>query len=288
MKTKLMILVLAVLAAVLSSEAAKKPAKPKSADELLEGAKKVWSQDFESLPVGACPYEAKSGTNDCFGVSDWRACSGSKALLVEPSFASAQPNDWGWSVSDFGGKLSKSMRGYVIVRFSYFCESPMSSWTMSSFSINFANEMYSYVRIALGGESNVNCALKTKSGGVKPKDKMDKLLPVGFGFPTQKAYRWYRYTAKVPVGRIPDANVSVTMEELGLDGKWKFLDGGCLSEPNKYTQAAKAELKISGPSSARWGSNYRALVDDLEVYVENQANDTDHAGDEGDVISLDE
>ena len=290
MKSRLTILFLAAFACVHSFAAAKarKPVAPKSADELLAGATKVWSQDFESFAVGASPYAAKCGTNDCFGVSDWRACSGEKALLVEPSFASAQPNPWSWSVADFGGKFPKTMRGHVVVRFCYFCDSPMSSWTASGFTVGFAGEQYSSVKVALGGESNVSCHPKTASGGIQPKNNTDKLYPVQFGLPTQTAYRWYRYTVKVPVGRTPDGNVSAAMERLGLDGKWEFVGSGCLSSPEKYTQPAKADLTLSGPASARWGSQYRAFVDDLEVSVAKEAGASSVGPREDDIISLDE
>lgn len=288
MKRKTAILSYTVFCAVLSSAAASKPVKPTSAAELLEGATKVWSQDFESFAVGASAYVVKCGTNDCFGVSDLRACSGGKALLVEPSFASAQPNKWSWTVSDFGGRLAKTMKGHVIVRFCHFCDSPISYSTASDFSIGFPGEMYSSVKVALGGESNVNCHPKTKSGGVRQKNNMDKLYPVCFGLPSQKAYRWYRYTVKVPVGKTLDGNVSAAMERLGLDGKWELVGSGCLPEPDRYTQPAKAGLTLSGPGGARWGSQYRAFVDDLEVYVAKDAAASSVGPREDDIISLDE
>ena len=290
MKKQLTILILVACCAGLAFAAAKtkKPVAPKSADELLAGATKVWSQDFESFAVGASPYAAKCGTNDCFGVSDWRACSGEKALLIEPSFASAQPNSWSWSVADFGGKFPKTLRGHVIVRFCYFCDSPVSSWTASGFTVGFVGEQYSSVKVALGGESNVSCHPKTASGGVKPKNNADKLYPVNFGLPTQVAYRWYRYTVKVPVGRTLDGNVSAAMERLGLDGKWEFVGSGCLSDPNKYTQPAKADLMLSGPASAHWGSQYRAFVDNLEVSIVKETGASSAGPREDDIISLDE
>ena len=288
MKSKLTILVLAATAAFLPLEAAKKPVAPKSADELLAGAKKVWSQDFESFAVGACPYAAKCGTNDCFGVSDRRACLGAKSLLVEPSSTSVQPNEWKWTVSDFGRGLPKSMRGHLVVRFCYYCDSPRGASTASDFLISFDGEQHSFVRIALGGESSLACAGKTKSGDVKPKDKEDKIYPVGFGFPTQASYHWYRYTAKVPVGRAVEGNVSASMEVLGADGKWKFLSGGCLADPEKYWPAANAGLVLSGLSSRRWGSSYRAFFDNIEVYVAKEQASASVGLDEEDIISLDE
>lgn len=287
MKRTLAIVILSASAAF-AAEPAKKPVAPKSADALLAGAAKVWSQDFESLAVGSCPYAAKCGTNDCLGVSDWRSLSGRKALLVEPNLSSAQPNEWKWSLGDFGGKVPKTLRGHLVVRFAYFCDSPLSTTTASDFSIGFAGEPHSSVGIALGGESNLKCAPKTKSGGVTPKDKSDKLRSVGFGLPTQRAYRWYRYTVKIPVGKTLGGNVSAAMEELGNDGRWAFLSGGCLSNPDMYTQAAKADLTLFGLASRRWGSSYRAFFDDIEVYVVQETGKADVGVHEDDIISLDE
>ncbi len=278
---------LLLISAACASWGAGKLVAPKSAEGLLAGATRVWSQDFESFAVGASPYPANCGTNDCFGVSDWRSLSGRRALLVEPGPGPAQPTGWSWSVSDFGDAFLAVPRGHLVVRFAYFCDTPLSTATACGFSIGFADEPDSAIRIALGGESSLRCVSKTKSGGVVPKDKLDKLLPVGFGFPTQKAYHWYRYTVKIPVGKTPDGNVSATMEELGSDGKWKFLSGGCLSEPAYYTQAANARLTLSGPAGGK-GASYRAFIDDLEVYVAKGEESSLLVPRDYDAISLDE